>query len=444
MQRLYRYFLGWIRNAIESIAFLPLPMMVIAIGIGIGLFHLELNTELSATISEKLPSVVVSSQQTARSILGILIGGVITLCVFTFTQMMSLFSQVANSYSPRLLPFFTGSRALQFVMGYYLSTIIISIIVLLSIRENEDGFVPNLSVLLCIILGVMCLVLFLYFVTTISNKIQVSNIIETVFQQGVVAMKNINPNGIFQEKQLPADVGTWPAITSPIGGFVGSVNYGHLAELAKKYETRFYVGAARGQFVPLHFPLLQTERALDKEQIEEVLDAVSPIHRKFNDWHLPPIRLLTEIAVKAMSPGINDPGTAIDVADRLTGLLTMLMNQPDYNYHCSEDEKGEVWLKTYTFGEVLAAVMQELRQYGKADPLFTRRLFQMLFHLLGAAGISPHQIDIRQEIEALLEDARANILNSADRRLIAREINAYRQQHRWILDGDNFLQNPEL
>lgn len=445
MQRIYRFFLGWIRNALDSLAFLPLPMMILALILGIGLFYLELNTDLSAKITENMPAVVISSQDTARAILGILIGGSITLMVFTFTQMMTLFSQVANSYSPRLLPIFTGSRALQFVMGFYLGTIILSIIVLLSIRGDDNGFVPNLSVLLCIILGVLCLVFFLYFVTTISNKIQVSNIIEEVYGQGLVSIDKAIKADDFTTADLPRNLDEWYAIPSPIGGFIGSVNFHLLSRLAKEYDTRLYVCTAKGQFVPMNNPLLLSEKKLKEEQVDKVMAAVSPISRKFNDWHLPPIRLLTEIAVKAMSPGINDPGTAIDVMDRLTGLLGRLMSLPEYNKFCGEDNGGEVWLNTNTFGEVLTAVMQELRQYCKQDVLVMRRLLQIPFHLLGAAGENEtYRKLIHAEIQSVLEDARLFLTNSADRRHLAREAVAARKQLRNMLKETEFLQDPHL
>jgi uncharacterized membrane protein len=179
--------------------------------------------------------------------------------------------------------------------------------------------------------------------------------------------------------------------------------------------------------------------------IKEVLEAVSPIHRKFNDWQLPPIRLLTEIAVKAMSPGINDPGTAIDVLDRLTGLLTRLMNLPEYNFFQADEDGGEVWMTSYSFGDVLTGVMQELRQYCKADALVVRRLFQMLFHLAGAAGNSPtYNRLIRSELEAMLEDARENIQNSKDRRVIAREIKNARNGLRQLFADTDFLLDAHL
>jgi uncharacterized membrane protein len=445
MQKLNRYFLSWVRSALQSLAFLPLPMMLGALLFGIGLFYVEMNTDISREITARLPSSVLSSQDTARAVLTLIIGGLITLTVFTFTQMMTLFSQVSSSYSPRLLPYFTSSRALQFVMGTYLAVIILSIIVLLTIRGDDEGFVPNLSVLLCLILGVSCLVIFLYFVTTISNKIQVKNIIEDVYRKGTNLIDQAGKRDGFEEREAPGDFSNWYAIPSPIGGYIGSVNYHRLSILAKENNTRFYLGTARGMFVPHNFPLIQSERALDEATALLVLEAVSPIHQKFSDWQLPPVRLLTEIAVKAMSPGINDPGTAVDVMDRLTGLLMKLMNLPEYNFFRSEKKGGEVWFKSHHFEDVLATAMQQLRQYCKQDATVLRRIFQMLFHLLGSAGKNQaYSKAIKEEMKALLEDASKNLNNSVDRKMLADEIRTHRKALRHLFNETDFLLDAHL
>lgn len=437
--------MSWVRAAFQSLAFLPLPMMLGALLIGIGLLYLELNTNVSRIVTDPLPSHILSSADTARSILALLIGGLITLTVFTFTQMMTLFSQVANSYSPRLLPYFTANRSLQFVMGTYLSVIILSIIVLLSIRGDEEGYIPNLSVLLCIFLGVACLVIFLYFVTTISNKIQVTEIIKEIYRRGVKSIEAAHDPKNFEERFLPHDLTDWYAIPSPIEGFIGTVNYKRLSKLAKKHRTRFYIGTARGMFVPRYYPLLYSENELDEEVVDQALQAVSPIYQKFTDWRLPPVRLLTEIAVKAMSPGINDPGTAIDVMDRLTGLLLRLMRLPEYNFYQAKEDGGEVWLVGHHFIDILAAIMQQLRQYSKADVLVVRRMFQMLFHLLGSSGESlTYQQAIRKELNALMEDARANLKNSTDRSVLAAEIRQQRSVIRKRFEDTDFLLDARL
>ena len=173
--------------------------------------------------------------------------------------------------------------------------------------------------------------------------------------------------------------------------------------------------------------MLQTERPLDEEQIERVLTTVAPIRHQFDDWYLPNLKQLTEIALKALSPGINDPGTALMVIDRQTEVMSRLMHTPMHNYFRAE-EGNDVWFARHDYGDILTALMQEMRCYGKQDPLVVRRLLQFLFHLLRKAdGDRPHSRLIVAEIITLLSDVRASITNRSDRRLVATEVYGHRR-----------------
>jgi len=439
MQKLYRPLITWGKRAARSIAFLPVPMMFTGLLLGIGLFHFETNTDLSAKIAGELPALMIKSQETARSILSIFIGGLITLVVFTFTQLMSLFNQVANSYSPRLLPIFTGDRSLQFTMGFYLGTIVMTLIVLLSIRSDDAGYVPNLSVLLCVICGVASLMIFVYFVTNISGKIRVDAIIERVYRQGVSWIQKEEEAQNFCERPIPEEVSNWPVISSPTDGFLGSVDYAQLSTMAKKFDTRLYICTEKGDYIPEDLPLLQCERSLNQEQVEQLISAVSPIEGKFNDWYLPPVNLLVDIALKAMSPGINDPGTAINVIDRLTGLLGRLMSMPIYNHYQSEDG-GEVMMSKRSYQSILSEVMQNMRTYCQGDVVVMRRLFRMLYQLYSVTGDhQPHKKIVLDEIHYLLADSRQYITNAGDRRSIAKDVRNYRKQSQRYLNQMDFL-----
>ena len=444
MVQLFRFLRSWFQRALRSLAFLPLPMMLGAIALGVLLFHLETHTEWSQRLVEWLPARILNTQNTARSVLTVIIGGLITLTVFTFTQMMTLFSQVSNSYSPRLLPVFTSSQALQFTMGAYLSSIILSLIVLLSIRENDAGYVPNVSVLICIALGVACLVLFLYFVTTISNKIQVTNIIESLYERGLAAMESESRREQLSAAPLPADVRDWYAVPSPIGGYRGSIDLDHLAELADRHATEFFVAVARGQYVPEGHPIVHSRREVSEQVAEDILTVVSPAKFRFGDWHLPPVRLLTEIAVRAMSPGINDPGTAIDALDRLTGLLSHIMALPGHNVYRREDG-GTVWLNHHAFTEVLSTVLQALRPYCRQDVLLMRRLFLLIFQLLATTAGKRELVEaLHAEFVALREDLTTGIKNPVDRRRIGEEIARQARRLAHLTNATDFLLDPNM
>lgn len=419
-----------LKRTLKSLAFLPVPMVFSALILGVLLFNLELNTDWSRAIESKVPSLVVGSQNTARAVLSVLIGGVITLTVFTFTQMMSLFNQVASMYSPRLLTRFTGDRALQLVMGTYLSVIILTVMVLLSIRSDQGNYVPNISVLVCIVLGIVCLVLFVFFVTRISEKIQVTNIIDHLANRCELFVDKVNDMKHFRQQPPPTALNSWAPIPSPMNGFVGTVDFARLSELADAHQTSFFLCVPRGQYIAKGLPILKTKRPLDQDTHAKILKAVAPVSVKFDDWYLPQIKILTEIAVKAMSPGINDPGTAIDVLDRLTSCLHKVMLLPETN-HFQKPTGGEVWRRTYSFQDILQSCMQSIRVYTRHDVIVCRKLLSLLFQLKRlAARNRASERTIHQEIITVLRDIRRTSHNPEDRRAIAADVFRYRKNQR--------------
>lgn len=429
MQRIFRIVRTFFKQAVRSVAFLPVPMILAAVLLGFLFFWLENNTEISVTTVEIFEALAITSQDTARTILGMFIGGLITLTVFTFSQIMILLNQVASSYSPRLLPKLTGDRALQFVMGLNLSTIVLSITVLLSIRSEDNYKIPNFSILVCTVLGIVCLCLFVYFVTAITRKIQVDSIIDSTARDaldGLAGELKLEKQG-YAERPLPREVYGWYAIPSPISGYVGTVDHAALSRLGTELNTRFYIGVSKGQYVPRGLPLLQSEHHLAGPQVQKVLSVVAPIRDQFDDWYLPNLKQLTEIALKAMSPGINDPGTALMVVDRQTEVLARLMQVPMHNY-CRADGGREVWLARHNYRDILTTLMQEMRTYSKQDPAVVRSLFQMLYHLIELSDDSvSYYRYIDGEIRALLTDVRQSITNPHDRCVIASDILAHRR-----------------
>ena len=430
---------------IRSVAFVPVPMMVVGLALGIGLFYLEQHTEISVWLSEYLPSVVVNSQDTARGILGLFIGGMMTLVVFTFTQMMTLYNQVANSYSPRLLEQFTGAWSLQSTMGFYLGTILMNTMVMLSIGGLGESDVPTMSVLTCVLFDLLSLALFLYFVTTASSKIHADKIINTTFKNTTHYLTNLEEDDRFEERPDVPDTTGWYSIASPIDGYLGVVDHATLSDLAGKFNTRLFIGAIKGDFIPRSFPLIETERALSEEQTRQIVKTVSPITRTYRDWHLPQLQLLIEIAMKAMSPGINDPGTAHSAIDGINGILGHLMFVPNHNYIRTE-KGGEVWFERKTFQQVMRETFIQLRNYSRQDTMVTRSLIKVAYQLYGASSTqhTNHKAGIKREIQALVQDAREYITNEHDRAMLTEYIKTWNGRTRELLVDTTILNGSEI
>ena len=125
-------------------------------------------------------------------------------------------------------------------------------------------------------------------------------------------------------------------------------------------------------------------------------------------------RQISEIGIKAMSPGINDPGTALNTIDYLTSLFIILMKKPEWEHLSDVDEKNWARIKNVKFSEVLYNVLATYRLYCKHDITVMRKLMYMLRTLESHVINSNQMADIRIEMEQLQLDAKSNIENKRD------------------------------
>ncbi|HET8753970.1 MAG TPA: DUF2254 family protein, partial [Salinimicrobium sp.] len=157
-------------DRIESkMAFYPTVMAVS--GFALALFMIQFGNSLfSKPIIENFPPLAMDSKEAIIPILTVLISGLISIMVFSFSMVMILLNQAASNYSPRLLPGLISDRKHQIILGIYLFTILFSIFILLAFEPaNSEELVAGF--LLCIIFSIAGLCAFIYFIHNISQSI---------------------------------------------------------------------------------------------------------------------------------------------------------------------------------------------------------------------------------------------------------------------------------
>jgi uncharacterized membrane protein len=131
---------------------------------------------------------------------------------------------------------------------------------------------------------------------------------------------------------------------------------------------------------------------------------------------------ITEIAVKAMSPGINDPGTAINAIDYLTDLFALRMQKKD-NGIIIHKEKATLRIAVVTFEELMYNVMASLRTYCKHDPIMVEKLLWMLMYLQQQPAAEDNYIlAIKKEMETLVSQAKNSFDSNKDVSVIEKMI----------------------
>lgn len=418
MKELYNKMLAFINNVKSKIAFYPTLLALAGFLLSFVMAALE-EQDVSKKLIETIPQLVLEDGDTALTVLSACIGGLISVMVFSFSMVMLLLSQASSNFSPRLLPGLISDKTHQVVLGTYLATILYNIFTLFSIEPNDEKYtLPGLSILLGIILTILCLCMFIYFIHNISQSIQINNILDSIYEKSkkrltILLEQEKEENKTIVESFPSSD--KWKEYTTKESGYLQNISYKNIIKIANEKETRIHITIPKGFFVLQHVPLLKSEKELDEETLHKILSNINFSRGELvEDNYILAFKQITEIAVKAMSPGINDPGTAINAIDYLTELFALRMQKRDCGIFIN-DEKAVIKNAVIPFEDLLYNSMASLRTYCKHDPIIVQKLIWMLQYLeKNDAYKNAYKKNVTHELENLIKDAVASFDSEED------------------------------
>lgn len=396
------------------IAFYPTIISLAGLLLAFLMIYLE-QKNISAYLIDVAPALVIDDTDTAKTILSTLIGGLISLTVFSFSMVMVLLNQASSNFSPRVLPGIISDQKHQIVLGLYIATILYNIFILISIEPTENAYqTPGFSVLLGIILVVVCLAAFIYFIHHISQAIQVGNILTVIHSRTKSEIASIVKEQEMNTFEFPNHEHWEKYEITETGYFYGVLN-DDLLELCKENSMKVIIQLYKGQFILDGTIGFKTEKPLNKELKKKITSTLLFSNEELiGENYIYGFRQISEIGVKAMSPGINDPGTALNTIDYLTSLFLDLMRKADFEYITDNEKENWTRIKCAKFSEVLFNVMATYRLYCKHDITVMRKLMHMLKTLTNHV-INSNQLEfIETEINELRTDANSNIENKRD------------------------------
>ncbi|TXD85571.1 DUF2254 domain-containing protein [Subsaximicrobium wynnwilliamsii] len=420
MRQYYFSFLKTLERLESNIAFYPTLISLGGVTFAFFMIYLE-SIGISRYLVEAAPILVVNNTETARSLLTTFIGGLISIMVFSFSLVMILLNQASANFSPRVLPGLISNKRHQVILGIYNGTLLYSIFTLVSIAPHGDKYqMPGFSVLLGIIFMTMSLGAFIYFIHSISQQIQVGTIMDKIFKKSQARLLKL----VESEKHLETDfedTANWNEIMASQTGYMQDVSLNVLGTLAEEHQLKIEIVPIKGAYVLKGIPILKYKGDVDDELKEKLLDAVMFSKSELiEDNYVLAFKQITEIALKAMSPGINDPGTCINAIDYLTELFALRMTKKNKSFYFSEDDEALIYVRTVSFEQLLYNVMAALRTYCKHDIIVVQKLFTMLQYLLQNREVlrENYKESIISEIRNLKIDALANHENEADIKVI--------------------------
>ncbi|SDF66841.1 Uncharacterized membrane protein [Onishia taeanensis] len=366
----------WLINRVlsfrQSIAFLPTLLAMLYLVLGL-LAVLPLGERLP--LPGLLAGIRFADIETPRTLLSTLIAAMISLTVFSFSMVMSVLTQAGGNFSHKLVFGLITERHHQRVLGHYLGTILF---ILMLLMVPVSGDVPStwrsLSTYLGVAMVTHCLALFVYFIHNASQSVQINAVNSGLHQATRKSLAKLEtrqqrPGWCHRPSSQPLQA-HWPRIKARRSGYIQNADIEALARLAIEADVVVHLNFSFGDYTVEGFPLFTIEAAeAPGERFEaSALGLLVYVEGEVaEDLYVNGMTQLMEVAVKALSPGINDPGTARLCLHQLTELLCRRLQFHPCNTFTDQQGKRRVVWKTERFDSLLYRLVNPILHYGKDD-----------------------------------------------------------------------------
>jgi len=327
------------RDINASLWFVPTLMVAGAMALAYGLVKLDMRIDHGWV--KDYPLLFGAGASGARGVLTAIAGSMMTVASLGFSLTLSTLGQVSSQYTSRVLRNFMSSRVNQVVLGSFVSIFVYCLLVLRTIRDgDEGGFIPPLAVTGGLILAVLSIGVLIYFIHHIASIMQASFIIGSVADETEAAIQRLFPQELGTAASEPAqqalfdkaDELTWVPVPAAATGYVQTINEEGLLTLARRLGGVVRMAHGVGSFVAQGSVLASVARydtaeplALPDKLLAELNDQFSIGRQRTTEQDAGfGVRQLVDIALKALSPGINDTSTAVMCIDYLGALVASL------------------------------------------------------------------------------------------------------------------------
>ncbi|MBC3540381.1 DUF2254 domain-containing protein [Rufibacter sediminis] len=384
MRRIQQVARRYANQMINSIALYPALIALVFLLISYLVLHLDFSP-YGKQIKSHWDFLTLKDASTARTIAATIAGGILSLTVFSFSMVMILLNQAASNMSNRVLGSMIGNRFQQVVLGFYIGTIVYALFLLSTIRDIDSGiYVPALSVYLLILLTIVDIFLFIYFIHYITQSVKFETIIDHIHQKTRHKLQEQRVPETEPVEPMPSFEGAQELKTEAAGYFQG-FNRKQLLKLCAQHNWQILFLFPLGSYVLKGVPYLKINAPEGltedhQKQIAPLVDFYRGESVADNSGY--GFKQLVEVALKALSPGVNDPGTAVLSLHALFDLLSFRLQHAPFQVLRDEQQKIRIIPQTDSFQEVFRKALYPIWDYGQNDRILRNELMGALEQLL--------------------------------------------------------------
>jgi uncharacterized membrane protein len=333
------------------------------------------------------------SSDGARGILSAIAGSLITVTGTVFSVTIIALQLTSQQFTPRVLRNFMADRSNQVVLGVLIGTFTYSLIVMRSIRasnDDVDAIVPVVAVTGGMVLALVSVGFLIYFIHHVARSIQVTTIMDRVAETTEATIERLFGGTSEDDERFdhlddePVDLPDVPALPlrSRGSGYVQAIDHGRIVELAEAHELTLRAEITVGDFVIEGSPLasLWSRGTATDDVLEKLVTAVvlGAERTPFQDVEIGIIELV-DVAVKAMSPSVNDPTTAVQSLNRIGQVLVRLgRTLHARGRYRTADGRVCLMLRTPTFDGAVELAFDQIRHYSQDNAMVMERMFRVI------------------------------------------------------------------
>jgi uncharacterized membrane protein len=369
--------------------FLVRPL-IIALSLGCAGAFLSWFEEIEPVLNAWVPAVIFPSHtdpQVAQVILGGIAASIMTVVSIVFAILLMTLTLASMQFSPRIIVSFVRDRVTQWTLGIFLGTFCYCLAALPAARSVPSPFAPVITVLGAMLLSLICVSWLLFFIHHISEAINVNQIVDRIASETVAMINEMMP----YPRRYPRvdnnietiDPRTWSTtITCQTSGYIRYMDTKGLVSIAKTRSVKVHVLRRVGQFVPEGVPLLRVYKGerLPPGAATEFCDAFEfgPSRTLQQDIEFGVLQIV-DIALKAISPAVNDPSTAISCVDQLSRVLIRFASREvPASLLCDPPGVVRVSVMWSDFERMLDSAFEQIRLYSQTDVAVSLRMMRAL------------------------------------------------------------------
>ena len=401
-------------NIGEKFWLLPAILVVVGILLAVGLVDLDRSGLVPQWLIES-PWLYNGGGTGARTLLGAVASSTIGVAGTVFSITIASLSLAAGQMGPRLLRNFVRDRGNQFTLGAFLGTFSYALMVLRSVRTQSEGsFVPHASMTVGILLAFLCVGVLVFFVGHMAGRINVDTVIELVSVDVRRAIDRLTTTEPVRGDAGPVFTAAAASVPDGRRGYLQELDAGRLADWAAAHGAAIRLLVRPGDYVFPGAAIALVEPAIEGAE-RAIRHATALGSQRVSSVDLEfAVRQLVEIAVRALSPGINDPHTALSVLDRMGAALCDMVPRHLPDGVVMRDGRPCLAFPVVCYDGLVDSMFHMIRQNAAGSPAVLIRMIEVMTVVVGYERRPDRGAVLQRHADLVLADGERDIANPDD------------------------------